>query len=191
MNKNKKLIIGIDIDDTMTNLTEFLVAFGEQNGGKLKQPINKTSLKELFDWDDSEKLDLWKNNIEYITSTISTRPLVKETLQEMKRRNYDIYLISTRGSKYYKDARKATINWLNKNEIIYDKLILTEEKDKACLEYNVDIYIDDRPNTCDALLNIGIKTFIFDNVFNKEYSNNQITRIYSFPGFLNAIEKNY
>lgn len=184
--------IGIDIDDTMTNLTEYLIAFGELNGGNLKHPIIETSLRTLFEWDNEEKLNLWKENIETITYNINPRPLLKETLIEIKKQGIEIYIISVRGKKYYEDAYLSTTKWLEKNNLVYDKLILTSNnKGDVCFENNIDAFIDDRPLICDEVSSKGIKTFIFDNVFNKDYFNENVTRIYSFPGFFNEIKKEY
>ena len=52
-------------------------------------------------------------------------------------------------------------------------------KGKACLENNIDIFVDDSLKHLNRIYDAGIKKiYIFDNVYNRE--NNKYNRIYSF-----------
>ena len=60
-------------------------------------------------------------------------------------------------------------------------LVIIEEanKGKACLENNIDIFVDDSLKHLNRIYDAGIKKiYIFDNVYNRE--NNKYNRIYSF-----------
>ena len=68
-----------------------------------------------------------------------------------------------------------TKEWLNKNDIYYDKLILTNAYDnsaktKKCLEYNIDIMIDDSVRICNDCANNGIRTLLMNTIHNKHES---------------------
>ena len=62
----------------------------------------------------------------------------------------------------------------------FDKFIIEEaNKGKACLENNIDIFVDDSLKHLNRIYDAGIKKiYIFDNVYNRE--NNKYNRIYSF-----------
>ena len=64
--------------------------------------------------------------------------------------------------------------------IPFDELIIEEKnKGKACLEKNIDVYVDDSVKHLRRVHDIGIKNlYLFDNVYNME--NKEYNRIYSF-----------
>lgn len=75
-----------------------------------------------------------------------------------------------------------TIEWLNKYNIYYDKLILTnayskESKADICVENDIDVMIDDSITICSNCINKGVKTFIMDTPYNK---NTTISRVHSW-----------
>lgn len=78
-----------------------------------------------------------------------------------------------------------TKEWLDKNYIYYDNLILTDAYDKhaktkKCLEHNIDIMIDDSVHICSDCIENGITTILMDTPYNK-YSN--IQRVKSWKEF--------
>ena len=65
-----------------------------------------------------------------------------------------------------------TKKWLEDNEINYHEIIFTdaynkEEKAIKCLEYNIDIMIDDSVGNCKNCISKGIKTYLMDTEYNK------------------------
>ena len=74
-----------------------------------------------------------------------------------------------------------TIEWLEKYNIEYDKLILTnaynsEEKAKVCRENNISIMIDDSTRILTEVDKYGIKALLMDTPYNIEKGNN-LTRV--------------
>lgn len=62
--------------------------------------------------------------------------------------------------------RKATLEWLEKNNIYYDKYYddaYKEGKVKVCKDEAIDIIIDDDINNYLAFKDSGIKTLLFDD----------------------------
>ena len=78
-----------------------------------------------------------------------------------------------------------TKEWLDNNNIYYYDLILTDAYDKhakteKCLEYNIDIMIDDSIRICSDCIKNGITTILMDTLYNR-YSN--IQRVKSWKEF--------
>lgn len=155
--------IGIDLDDTIFNTTE---KYKELQPYYLKEKnINE---KELWS-NNSNRFDFIKSNFENIFLNLSVKRNVKSTLKFLKSLGYEIYIITARSKRYNKDIYNITKESLGKNNILFDKLILTEkEKLDACLENNIDIMID---NSIDVYneLSEKLNIILFDE--NKDYPN--------------------
>ncbi len=81
------------------------------------------------------------------------------------------------------------MNWLDKNNIEYDKLIVNaREKGMVCKNENIDLFIDDQLNNCLDVLKEGIKVI---RISNEICSNEDIVdlnnwiKIYEYIGALN------
>ena len=62
-----------------------------------------------------------------------------------------------------------------------------KEKGEFCKNNNIDILIDDSPKQCNNALNNNVKTFIFDNPYNKTFTDNSAKRVYSWGQILSEI----
>ena len=97
-----------------------------------------------------------------------------------------IYIISARyktaenGEINNENIKKCTINWLAKNNIEYDKIIFTKPpKVKEILENKIDIMIEDSPTTINELTKV-VKVLYYDTRYNKNFNDENITRVYSW-----------
>lgn len=80
-------------------------------------------------------------------------------------------IITTRDSEFHDDLYLLSKNWLDKNNIEYDKLIVNaREKGTVCKNENIDLFIDDQLNNCLDVLKEGIKVIRISN----ENCNNNI-----------------
>lgn len=61
----------------------------------------------------------------------------------------------------HKDPYEISESWLKKNGIVFDKLLVgKEEKAQACLDENIDVFIDDLPKHVSDVNNNGRTTAI-------------------------------
>lgn len=76
---------------------------------------------------------------------------------------------------------RATVKeWLNKNGIVYDKIIFSgEDKSKHIIENDINIMIEDSPNNLKQLSQIT-KMICFDWVYNRGIENSNIYRCYNW-----------
>lgn len=190
--------IGIDIDDTLTYAHGLRLAYGQKfdyeqrNGKSLKNP-NGRDTTDIFDWDEETDLQLWWGSLSKAERENKPREFAKEVIQNLRENGHSIYIISARDKQYFKNPYEESKEWLEKNEIAYDKLIVEcKQKAKYCKQIGVEVFLDDKEQNCEALEKEGIKTFLFDNVFNQNVTNKNITRVYSFVQFyyeICALEK--
>ena len=80
------------------------------------------------------------------------------------------------------DVEKLTEDWIYKNNIPCDKLIIDAENKLVVAEKeNIDVFIDDSFVNCKMVADNKIKTFIMDTRVNKEFFDENIERVYSWP----------
>lgn len=83
-------------------------------------------------------------------------------------------------SKVGEQMREDTINWLNKNNLVYDEICFTSSpKVNEVLENKVDIMIDDSPEVISKLVKVT-KVFCFDNRYSRDLSYENMTRVFSW-----------
>ena len=182
--------IGIDIDNVISNfndtlLTEYLLHDKELRNSGI---INKNAdyiRKGMFDWNEDEETNFYKNNIERIAKKLGVIEGAKEYIDKLHDDGHIICIITGRDNGEYTEPYNMTKKWLEDNNIYYDNLILTAAYDKSaktkqCLEHNIDIMIDDSVRICSDCIENGITTILMDTPYNK-YSN--IQRVKSWKEF--------
>lgn len=193
--------IGIDIDNTLTKVQEKLnkAAFDYANSlGKNIKDCN-ISMKDInndgdtyrkkFKFNNEELKYFLKEIQENITNNASPRENAKEVIDKLKNDGHQIYIITARDSEFHDDPYMYSKNWLDKNKIYYDKLIVNARNKKdVCEKEEIDLFIDDQPNNCLQILNAGIKAIMitdnddnFDGIINLKNWND----IYNF---INGLE---
>lgn len=182
--------IGIDIDNVISNfnetlLNEYLIHDKELRNSGI---INKNAdyiRNGMFDWNEEEEKNFYKNNIERIAKGLNVIEGAKEYIDKLKADGHVIYIITGRDNGEYTDPYNMTKEWLDNHNIYYDKLILTDAYDKhakaeKCIENNIDIMIDDSVRICGDCIENGITTILMDTPYNK-YS--YIKRVYNWQEF--------
>lgn len=172
--------IGIDIDDTMTNIKDKLTTAAIQYAKSLNKNVdnlnydivdiynNGNIYQKLFDF-NYEELKYFLGTIqEEITNNASPRENCSEVIKKLHNDGNEIYIITARDKEFHKDPYSQSKEWLEKNSIYYDKLIVNaRNKGNACLENDIDILIDDSISNCLNVSSLGIDTITIGNNDNK------------------------
>lgn len=164
--------IGIDIDDTITNTWEDVVPFYsllfDVPIEKLKK--NKPYYNSLNDrYTKEEYFKLIQPIYDNISPRVSLKKDVVNVFHKLHDKGHKIILISSRGEGFT-DAYKLTKEYLDKNNVVYDKIIVgaSRDKAKACLEERIDLFIDDSYKHCMNVSKIGVKVLMADAYYNKD-----------------------
>ena len=188
--------IGIDIDNVISNfnevlLNEFLIHDKDlRNSGIIN--INADYItKGMFDWTKEELNEFYMNNIERIAKKLVVLDGAKEYIDKLKNDGYNIFIITGRDNGEYTNPYEMTKKWLDENNIIYDKLIITSaydthSKTKVCLKNHIDIMIDDSKRICEDCVINNIKALLMDTPYNKDSS---ITRVHNWEEIYEFIKK--
>ena len=128
------MIIGIDIDDTITNTTELVrkIAEFEYPSYSGFPTIPEKKYKEFC---------LKYRN--YIESNVTIKDNALDVLNYIKDQGHKIIIVTLRG--YGKESLDTTIKYLDENNIPYDKIIGGAiDKGKVAKKEKIDLFIDDR-----------------------------------------------
>ncbi len=174
------MTIGLDIDNVIADLDKSLLQefLKEDENKRRKGIINETAehmTQGMFDWSKEEIKEFLDDNMQRITENLDIVKDAKKYIDKLRSEGNKIYLVTGRNSKRLNNPRQLTEDWLHSNNIIYDKLILTNNssnKSKECIENGVDIMFDDRPTNCILLRENGIKSYLFKTRYNYRYSLN-------------------
>lgn len=169
------MIIGIDIDNTLTNVQEelnraaynYAIKLGKKiDSSVISEDINNNGsfYKEKFKFSYEELKFFLKNIQEEIINKAKPRLGVIDTIKELKQKGHKIYIVTARTSEFHDDPYMLSKNWLDKNNIEYDKLIVNaRQKAPVCVQENIDLFIDDQLNNCIEISNIGTNTIRISN----------------------------
>ena len=173
--------IGIDIDDTLSNIKEQINIQAFNYALKLNKSVSfyngkifnyENLYRNIYKLDDNEIKYFISNIHEEITNMAVPREGAIEVIQKLKNESHQIYIITSRSFKYHNDPYMLSKKWLDKNGIKYDKLIVNaDNKLDICKNENIDIFIDDLVKNCVLLKDNGIYAI---NINDYDEKNNEI-----------------
>lgn len=185
--------IGIDIDDTMTFIKEDLehaaIDFDKSLGNSGEFLYDSYYVGKKFNWSKEDYRYFMGTIRKNVVNNAKLRNGLIEVLHKLREEGHKIIIITARSNIYYSNPLKMTIEWLKKENIPYDKLILpSRNKKKDCEKEQIDIFIDDDINNCLKVNELGIKVLIMDNIDNY-LDNNSITRVNDFYEVYDEVKK--
>jgi len=191
----KRYVIGIDIDDTINDLSSILVKYAieynQQTNIEHDIQAHEWEFEKAFGW-DSENIKeflekyLYKAYIEAIPKENSV-----EVIKRLKEEGNKIIIITSRSDEEVKNSHYYSEQWLKSYGIPYDKLVLNSvDKAAKCIENNIDIFIDDRISHCkNVSRNARIPVYLFDSAYNKNHEDTGMKRVFSWLEVYNEIKK--
>lgn len=191
--------IGIDIDDTLMDIKDELYQAATNYATTLGKKIesinnfedknnNGNKWQEVFHFDYQELKCFLKEIQEEITNKAVPRKGVVDVIQKLKKDGNEIIIITARDSEFHDDPYKYSKEWLDKNNIYYDKLVVNKrDKKKACIEENIDLFIDDSESNCLTVESAGIKAIRISN----KRSNNDLATFKTWKDIYHYFQCNY
>ena len=169
--------IGIDIDNTLTDIErDMFKAACEYTKRKNKDFVKPEFVKydgitnmaqfysRIFNWDDNDILQFFKNDRIKVVDNAKVRKNAAEVIKKLKEDGNNIYVITARTNKFDDRPYDRAKEWLDKNNIEYDKLVVgANDKADTCRILGVKLFIDDQLNHCMNLAKNGIITIRLTN----------------------------
>lgn len=184
--------IGIDIDGVLTDIEQWQLDFGskyfyENYNMNIKNHKGYETF-EIFEVDQKLDDEFWEKYFIDYSKNIEIRKFANEVIKKLKDDGHEIYIITARGSflshsahvMSYEDNKTIVLNWLEKNNIVYDKIIFSpEDKLDICIENNIDLMIEDKVANINKISS-EIPVICFNAGYNESCNGNNIIRCYSW-----------
>ena len=187
--------IGIDIDGVLTVIEQWQLDCGGKFFSKLnKSVVNKDGyeITEIFNVSDELDSQFWNEYLyEYVTKEPS-RKYASEVIKKLKDSGNEIYIITARyltdrNTEDGQRMRKIVIDWLEQENIVYDKIVFApEDKLQICLENNIDVMIEDKVANIEKI-STRLPVICFHAGYNKHCKNDNIYRAYTWYDIYNLI----
>ena len=189
--------IGLDIDDTICNtnfvLMKYAFKYNKEHDNKPLLKYNTNNFGEVFGWSNEEVNDFFRTYYLDALKEIEPKFRVKEVLSKLREEGYEIVFITVRNDRECAgegETKRITLEWFEKYGIPFDELhVDIQDKKSFCEEHDIDIFMDDSVKTVTKVKGIGMDTFIAMNDFNLDFSDDEITNVYSMDDFYNKIHK--
>lgn len=175
------MIIGFDVDNVLVNQAEYQLRFGipyfKKKGIELVNPKG-FDIEDMFGCTHSEREAFWTK---YIWKYCLSEPMTKDAAQiaqKLRAQGHKIYIITGRAHTTESGVlgvvfRWMLKHWLKKNRFTYDAIFFcseamsSDDKSRICIEQNVDILIDDKPDNLLPLKD-KIKVICYPAPWNEE-----------------------
>ncbi len=146
------MILGIDIDDTITYTRKTILKYR-----KIAYPkLNDTDLLS-----NREYKKFLRKYMKDMRKEYAIREGVKEAWQYFKDNNFKIIIITARSNKYYRKSIKDTIAFLKEHNIFYDKIYFKQyKKGKKAFKEHIDLFIDDKESVLENVSKYGINVLL-------------------------------
>ena len=168
------MTIGIDIDDTLTFLHDIKIKTAQNyitNHNLNFKLVNSATnqFSEMFDWPAAECDKFWFDEADKMLSKVKPRAFAREIIDNLRKSGHKIIIITARTKEWHKDPYKLSYDWLRKNNVYYDELLVGySDKSQICIDKKIDIFVDDMPSTLVKLQNVGIETILMETPHNKK-----------------------
>lgn len=189
------MILGIDIDDTITKTTEQTDIFAKEYTEKVLNrefSINLDTydpmwVQAAYGWTKEDEKGFWDLYYEKDMEMLEPKEDAIESINELYK-NHEIILISARWDFESGIIKKITKDWLERHDVHYHKLFINHvDKRKISMENNIDLFIDDSLKTCREIESIGIKTLLMTSRRTDKIDVGSITRVDNWKEILQKI----
>ncbi len=168
------MVIGIDMDDTICSTNELIIEVADKYdkevlGGTGIKDVNAYEFTEMMGWEKDMKGKFFADRLEYIMDNAPIKEGAREVINRLHDNGWKVLIISFRKDKYLSDPFKLTKDWLDRNDVHYDKIFVnTGTKTDECIENNVTLFVDDKESHCEDVSSEGIDVLLFTNAYNHD-----------------------
>ena len=183
--------IGIDVDGVLVDIEGYQLKYGKEYFLKVhnKSIINPKAfdIEQIFDCSHKEREKFWQKYIWGYCLNEPPFPNAPECISKLHKEGHKIVLITGRAHTIEDNItgklfRFMLKHWLKKNKFVYDDIIYCSEKEsstdklKACIDNDIDIMIDDKPENLLALVD-KLKVICYPAIWNQDVDNEYFIRV--------------
>ena len=131
------MIIGIDVDDTLVDTTESFDEVLKKYNVNFKKKFKDT-------WTEEEKKFIFNNYLTESLKQAKFKPDVKEVLDYLDNKGYELVIITARSDIYCKGIEEFTRELINKEKLKISEFYFGEhKKSDLAKKIHLDLMIDD------------------------------------------------
>ena len=140
---------------------------------------------KMFNCDEEDVIQFWRKYVIDYFQNYPIRDFAKEITKKLKEEGNEIYIITARNEygvpiEYRDKIKEITEEWLEKNQIYYDKIIYTEgSKLPYCIGNYIEVMIEDSPENIKDI-STKIPVISFNNYWNANLEGENIIKAYSW-----------
>lgn len=174
--------IGVDVDNTITNTMPILKAYCRRyNDEVIKRNLEMNekgySSRTLYNWTPEENLVFCNKYLQEIVLQADIKENAREIIEKIKNEGNEIYIISARSEPTFIDPYNVTKGFLDRNNIVYDKIIVNcEDKYTYCKENGIDLIMDDEPQNVNPISEI-IPVIVFEGLQNEDCKGENVIKV--------------
>jgi uncharacterized HAD superfamily protein len=168
----RKYTVGIDIDGVIADFNLLLREIASQYIPIVDEDESAYKIRDLK-YGNRELEDRVMKEV-YRTHRISEAPTIKgavEKINEIYDAGHRVIILTARTDHMY----DQTEEWLKRIGLKYHELVHDSEKGPRAVKEDIDIFIDDKPENIQDLIEHGIEAYVFDQPWNKGVSAPRIT----------------
>ena len=159
--------IGLDIDDTICNTFDLVLPYICEHFNLDYEEYKKKRISyKDFNFEGFQEYAF--KNYKNIIPNSPLKKCVIKYIKKLRRRGHQIIFITGRDTTEFEDPYTLTYNYLIKNKVPFDKLLVNQlDKGAACKKENIDIYFDDEPRNYKSVESSGIDVYLLTKYANE------------------------
>jgi len=194
--------IGIDVDGVLVDMCKYQLETGtpyfkEKYGYEIKNPKGY-GVEEIFGCNHKEREKYWTKYIWRYCLKLDMTNDAADVAHKLRENGHEIIVVTGRAHTTEKGLtgfvfRRMLVHWLKKNHFEYDRIIYVSEKNSAkdkhdaCINENIDILVDDKPENI-FILKDEIKVLCYPAKWNEDIHELDQYRIKGFNDLLLYVE---
>ncbi|WP_278381758.1 5' nucleotidase, NT5C type [Clostridium tyrobutyricum] len=183
----KEFNICIDIDGTITDPYYWIPSANAYFHKNIKpEEVTEYPIDKTMGISEEEYIKFYNENKFEIHDKEEIRKDAGDIICKLYNTS-NIYFVTAR----YKELEILTYNYLNRHNIPYDGVYLLGSPHKVDIaeKLNCDVFIEDSPQNALQLSQSGFKVILLDTNYNRQVSDENITRVFNWNGVYGIIEK--
>lgn len=194
--------IGIDVDGVLTDIGGYQLKYGsryfKKHGLRIVDPEG-FDIETIFACSHKESSGFWHRYIWKYCLSEPVIPGAAAVLRRLHSEGHRIIIITSRVYTAEKSAmgmlfRTMLLYWLRRNKICYDEIVYCADdsdgsaKFKACIEKNIGIMIDDKPENLSAIAD-RLQVICYPAAWNRKIIDKRFIRVSGWKEVYKMVRK--
>ncbi len=185
------MIIGVDCDGVLTDMSEYIFQYGEKWFKRKPENPNAFNPSKIFNCSKIQELIFGIRYFFTYCKTWPPRKYAAAAVRKLMNDGHEVYQITARKFASHENflgrySRNLYKKWLREHGFKFSGIFFCSDsrgpsdKMKGVRSVSADVMIDDRPDIALYLAKRNVKVLLFDNRYNKGVRHKNIIRVYDW-----------